>query len=593
MYFAKKRPQWTFFCKISQLLYETNYYKCIMRRIILISLFGCLISCLSAAPSFKLESGWRLGHTSLSYDEQTIYFSAIEPGRLDFQIYKTHQVDGKWSKPIALPATINTDDNEDWPCINYNEQDIYFVRNHFIMKSHYSNGQWSLAETLTFSSGGDIAPSILSDDNTFIFASNSIEQQSKHAPYSLYVTHKVNNSCWMIPTLIRVCDKKDTTYTFSINELQPIDKPNPIVHLSGSIDDQNGHSIAASIKVYNSLTTTLIAELSNQSADGRYAIALPSGGQYSIDYSAPGYTHHYFDLDLHHLQQDSSIVENVKLCQILSINVNIFDSEMQLPISDVDIVLNAGQIDQFGGSACLSLPIGDEYTVTLSKKGYVPVSLTFDTRKPVLLPSSELDIELSPDKAPLLVSLQDAATAQELTGDITLTNLNREEKIVYDSQTKIRQGDEYHLSASVVGYMFIDTSIVVPYSDEQLVYNLKLQKIEQMMIMQLKDIYFELNSAEIMESSYEAVNRVVDLMNYNPNLQIELSAHTDDQGSTAYNNRLSQKRGEAVKNYIVLKGIAPERIQAIGYGETRPLVPNDSEEHRAINRRVECKVLGI
>lgn len=562
-----------------------------MRSITLLFLC-CWMSCLLAAPSLKLESGWSLGHTTLSYDEQTMYFSAIEPGRADYQIYKTHQVDGKWSEPIALPSSINTDDNEDWPCINYNEQDIYFVRNQFLMKSHYSNNQWSLAETLMFSSGGDIAPTILNDDNTFIFASNNREKQSKHAPYALYVTHKVNNLYWMIPTLVKVCEKNDPT-NFSIEDLQPIDKPKPIVHLNGCIYDQNGHSIEASIKVYNSLTTTLIAELSNQPATGRYALALPYGGQYSIDFSAPGYTHHYLDLDLHHLQQDSSVVENVKLHQTLSINVNIFDSEMQLPIEDVETTLNAGQIDRFGSSVCFSLPIGNEYIATISKKGYTPVSLTFDTRKPVLLPSSELDIELTPGKAPLLVSLQDAATAQELTGEITLTNLNREEKIIYDSQTKVRQGDEYHLSASVVGYMFLDTSIVVPYSEEQLVYNLKLQKIEQMMIMQLKDIYFELNSAEIMESSYEAVNRVVDLMNYNPNLKIELSAHTDDQGSDAYNNRLSQKRGEAVKNYIVLKGIAPERIQAIGYGETRPLVPNDSEEHRAINRRVECKILGI
>lgn len=563
-----------------------------MRRIILMSLFGCLISCLSAAPSFKLESGWRLGHTSLSYDKQTIYFSAIEPGRSDFQIYKTRLVDGEWSKPMALPTTINTDENEDWPCINYNEQDIYFVRNHFLLKSHHSNGQWSLAETLTFSSGGDIAPYVFNDDKTFVFASNNREKQSKNAPYALYVTHKVNDSYWMIPTLIKVCEKNDKTI-FSVDDLQPIDKPKPIVHLNGCISDQNGQSIEASIKVYNSLTTTLIAELSNQPANGRYAIALPSGSQYSIDYSAPGYTHHYFDLDLQHLQHDSSVVENVRLYQTLSINVNIFDSEMQLPINDAEIALNAGQMNRFRGGACLSLPIGNEYTATLSKKGYAPVSLTIDTRKPVLLPSSELDIELSPGKAPLLVFLRDAATAQELTGDITLVNLNREEKIVYDSLTTVRQGDEYQLSASVVGYMFIDTTIIVPYSDEQLVYNLRLQKIEQLMTLLLKDIYFELNSAEIMESSYDAINRVVELMNDNPNLRIELSAHTDDQGSTAYNNRLSQKRGESVKNYIVLKGIAPERIQAIGYGKTRPLVPNDSEEHRAMNRRVECKVLGI
>lgn len=546
-----------------------------------------------SAPVLEMESGWRLGHTSLSYDKQTIFFSAIEPGRTDYQLYEAHLINGQWSKPVALPATINTNDSEDWPCINSNEQDLYFVRNHFLMRSHRSGDQWSMAETLVFSSGGDIAPVMLEDDYTFIFASNNREKQSKHAPYALYVSHRVTNNCWTNPTLLRVCAKNDTTFAFSLNELQESDRPKAVVRMSGSVDDQNGNPIDASIKIFNSLTSTMVAELRNQSSTGQYALVLPSGGQYLIDYSAPGYTHHYLDLDLNQLRNDSTVIEKVKLSQALSIDVNIFDSEMQLPVNDVELSLNAGQIDRYEGGARLTLPIGYEYITTLSKKGYSPVTLTLDTRKPVLLPTSELDIELTPGKAPLSVTLLDATTKQELTGVIELSNLNREEKLDYNSETQVRQGDEYHLSASVVGYMFIDTTLAVPYSDQPLAYDLYLQKIEQMMIMQLKDIYFELNSAEIMESSYEAVDKVVDLMKYNPNLQIELSAHTDDQGSDVYNMRLSQKRGESVKNYIVQKGIAPERIQAIGYGETRPLVPNNSDENRAINRRVECKVLDI
>lgn len=564
-----------------------------MKRFISICIFSCSVSLLMSIPTLRLESGWHLGRTSLSYDEQTVYFSAIEPGRTDYQLYMSRQIDGEWSEPKALPATINTNDSEDWPCINSNEQDIYFVRNHYLMRSHRNGDEWSMAETLVFSTGGDIAPSMLEDDYTFIFASNNREKQSKHAPYAIYVSHKLTNTCWTLPTLLRVCAKNDSTGAYSIDELPEADRPKPVVRLTGCIKDQNGHNIEASIKIYNSLTATLIADLSNQLTTGQYALVLPSGYQYSIDYSAPGYTHHYLDIDLNKLQRDSMITEDVKLHQTLSIDVNIFDSEMQLPLNDVDFDINGGQIAKYEGGAHLTLPIDFEYYSTLSKKGYSPVSLTLDTRKPVLLPTSELDIELTPGKAPLFVSLFDASTNQEITGNISLSNLKREEKITYDSNTQVRQGDEYHLSASVVGYMFLDTTITVPYSDKPLAYNLYLQKIEQMMIMQLKDIYFELNSAEIMESSYDAVNRVVNLMNFNPNLQIELSAHTDDQGSDAYNNRLSQKRGESVKNYIVMKGIAPERIQAIGYGKTRPLVPNDSEENRAINRRVECKVLGI
>ena len=96
-----------------------------------------------------------------------------------------------------------------------------------------------------------------------------------------------------------------------------------------------------------------------------------------------------------------------------------------------------------------------------------------------------------------------------------------------------------------------------------------------------------------MESSFEQLNKVVEVMQQNPGLRIELSAHTDDQGTDAYNDRLSQQRGEKAKQYIVRKGISPDRISAVGYGKRRPLLPNTSEENRAVNRRVEFKVVDI
>ena len=96
-----------------------------------------------------------------------------------------------------------------------------------------------------------------------------------------------------------------------------------------------------------------------------------------------------------------------------------------------------------------------------------------------------------------------------------------------------------------------------------------------------------------MESSYSELDKVVRLLEDNPGLRIELAAHTDDHGSDKYNNALSQKRGEAARKYLLKHGISEERVNAIGYGKKQPLVPNDSDENRAINRRVEFKVIGL
>ena len=110
------------------------------------------------------------------------------------------------------------------------------------------------------------------------------------------------------------------------------------------------------------------------------------------------------------------------------------------------------------------------------------------------------------------------------------------------------------------------------------------------MVVQLRNIQFESNSYILTRSSYGELEKVVALLKANPELHIELSAHTDDIGTDAYNDQLSAKRGEATLEYIVKKGIDRSRLTSIGYGKHKPLVPNDSDKNRAINRRVEFKV---
>jgi OOP family OmpA-OmpF porin len=78
----------------------------------------------------------------------------------------------------------------------------------------------------------------------------------------------------------------------------------------------------------------------------------------------------------------------------------------------------------------------------------------------------------------------------------------------------------------------------------------------------------------------------------NPDVIVEISSHTDDQASDAYNNSLSQKRADGVVKYLIEKGIASERLQAHGYGETKPVADNKTEEGRAANRRTEFKIIG-
>lgn len=107
----------------------------------------------------------------------------------------------------------------------------------------------------------------------------------------------------------------------------------------------------------------------------------------------------------------------------------------------------------------------------------------------------------------------------------------------------------------------------------------------------LNNIFFDLDKATLKTESEAELERVLDLLTDYPLMRIEIEAHTDDQGSDEYNTRLSEARAKSVVDWLIAKKIDAARLSSKGYGETKPLVPNTSEENRAKNRRVEFKVV--
>ena len=102
-----------------------------------------------------------------------------------------------------------------------------------------------------------------------------------------------------------------------------------------------------------------------------------------------------------------------------------------------------------------------------------------------------------------------------------------------------------------------------------------------------QQIHFEFDKDVIRRESYPILDAVAEVLQKNPNMRIEVQGHTDNKGSAAYNLKLSDRRAASVRKYLVGKGISSDRLVSHGYGLTRPLVPNDSEQNRALNRRVQ------
>jgi outer membrane protein OmpA-like peptidoglycan-associated protein len=108
----------------------------------------------------------------------------------------------------------------------------------------------------------------------------------------------------------------------------------------------------------------------------------------------------------------------------------------------------------------------------------------------------------------------------------------------------------------------------------------------------LDNIFFETDKSKLKTESLVELNKLLEMLNKYPNLKIEINGHTDNVGTDEYNLKLSKSRAKAVVDYLIEKSIAETRLTHNGYGSTKPIKTNKTEEGRAQNRRVEFKVVG-
>jgi outer membrane protein OmpA-like peptidoglycan-associated protein len=159
-------------------------------------------------------------------------------------------------------------------------------------------------------------------------------------------------------------------------------------------------------------------------------------------------------------------------------------------------------------------------------------------------------------------------------------------------QIVLPAGAEYGYQAEQKGFYpisnFIDLVDLDSYEEQTV--DLYLAPIEKGKEVRLNNLFFEFDKAVLKPASYAELNRLAKVLKSTQASSIEIAGHTDDKGAPAYNLNLSQRRAAAVVAYLVGEGVAAENLTAVGYGETKPLVKNSSEENRAINRRVEFKL---
>jgi outer membrane protein OmpA-like peptidoglycan-associated protein len=155
-------------------------------------------------------------------------------------------------------------------------------------------------------------------------------------------------------------------------------------------------------------------------------------------------------------------------------------------------------------------------------------------------------------------------------------------------------GKDYALNVSKPGYLFYSDNFALRGINTRatpFIKDIPLKKIKAGETVVLKNIFFDTDKYTLKSESLIELDRLVALLKANPSLRIEISGHTDNQGGAAYNVTLSKNRAKTVYDYLIGHGIDASRLAYEGYGLTRPVDTNATEEGRANNRRTEFRVL--
>lgn len=246
------------------------------------------------------------------------------------------------------------------------------------------------------------------------------------------------------------------------------------------------------------------------------------------------------------------------------------------------------------------IPEIESYTVNATAPGFISKEETFKVPKLNRDTTLRIVMNLTPIAKKLMLSgaVLDKKTDQPVNAKVDIVH-RTDRATNFQLQAsggnfvqEIPKFGWYLLTASSEGYLNSTDSVSINNEGESpAVKNILLVPIEVGLTVRLKNIYFDFDKTTLKSESFVELNKVVDFLKQNSHVEIEIAGHTDSKGADLYNQNLSQGRSQSVVDYLSSQGIDAGRLTAHGYGESKPIDTNETDDGRANNRRVEFTVL--
>ena len=524
---------------------------------------------------------YNVAHPAASDDGRTLYFSSDMPGGFGgTDIWVTRYVDDKWTRPSNLGPLVNSEANEGYPFLasdsllyfssdraeGFGGKDIFYARSR--------EGAWSYVRNAGYPLNSE------ADDFGY-----SMEPGS---PYGYFVSNRDGG------------EGDDDIYGFRRYRA-----------LEGQVvDGRTGEALrGVTVQVQDINMKTHFYSTDDK---GLFTHYVRAGNQVLMEADLEDYYSHKARISLEKVGMDENKFVLVPLEEIrrLMLEGKMKDAESGEPMDGVVVKLIGNHTSEMASDAQgtfeKELESGLDYTVVMVKEGYIPQIVDLSTHGQMEPKKYIIDADLR--KGPFVL-LEGIVTDKDKglvipQANIHIVEANTQEELAAFTTRKdgmfwriLDHQGNFSIIATMPDYLTARFDVLRDSSmGDTLRASLSLIPLEMGKV--AKVIYYDYDRSDIRIVGMRNLNEIAYFLMDNPEISVELDAHTDARGSKGYNQKLSQRRAEAAVAYLVSRGIAPARISAKGYGEA--VLVNDcgdgsncDENLHQQNRRTEVKIVGI
>jgi hypothetical protein len=428
--------------------------------------------------------GYTVKTPFLTYDGQTLYFSANLPGSRGFDIFYSKRDGDSWSKPIHLSPVINTEKDEISPSLSADNLTIYFTRNRIendcynIYVSESDISGWSVPKMLPvpISVGCEKYVYISPTGETLLFSTDRLSEKKKKK-YSIFYSSLISKNIWSPPSPIDNTVKTYSEFTpvidfrnskilatrsggdNSVSSLLSYEAPvsRPYTVVKGTVKDETGKPANAEIIVRDAYISKLYGKSKSNPVTGEYTVVLPNNGLYSINYAVKNGAKQVETVNTANNSEGQMIKKDVTLIDKMIVDISVQDAFSNKPV-DAEVhayeKTKTATVSEFGeGKYRVVTPVFESVDIELYKENYIKENIIIKFGDYVNSPEMSYSVKLRPDMRSGVINVKDIVSGQGISADVSVKNLdNREENVsisvtdIGSYEFNIRKDSKYSVS---------------------------------------------------------------------------------------------------------------------------------------------------